>query len=210
MIISLIGMSSAGKTYWAKRIEQLGYLHLCCDDRIEEMLSSELRDKGFVGLADVAEWMGHPYEDRYQKRSKKYLEAEEVSMTQILDFVETQTNGTIPKIVVDTTGSAIYTSEKILKRIKTLTKVVYLEIPKDQMGDIAKEYIQDPKPLIWGDMFSLEADDDPIKALIRCYPKLLEYRSQQYEKLADFTIKYKDHKSNAMDADRFIRHISSS
>jgi len=208
MIISLIGMSSAGKTYWAKRIEQFGYVRFSCDDLIEELLQSELRDKGYVGLADIAEWMGHPYEERYQQASKKYLEAEEAAMNHILDVVEAKTNGATPKIVVDTTGSAIYTSAKILKRLRELTQIVYLEIPNEQKGKMAKAFIQDPKPVIWGDAFSLQSYENPKKGLIRCYPLLLEYRSKQYEKLADFTIKYEDHRSHTLDVDGFIRHIS--
>ncbi|PIZ64155.1 hypothetical protein COY16_00135 [Candidatus Roizmanbacteria bacterium CG_4_10_14_0_2_um_filter_39_13] len=210
MIISLIGMSSAGKTYWAKRIEEEGYLRLSCDDIIEDKLQPELSIHGYSGLADVAEWMGFPYEDYYQYTSKKYLEAEEEAMNDILNKVEKLTNGSTPKIVVDTTGSGIYTSAKVQSRLKQLTEIIYLEIPKEQKGLMAKEFIRDPKPLIWGDKFNLQPFENPKKALIRCYPDLLEYRSKQYEKLADFTIKYKDHKSNAMDADRFIRHISSS
>ncbi len=209
MVISLIGMSSAGKTHWAKRIEQSGYVRFTCDDLIEELLQPELRDKGYVGLADVAQWMGYPYEERYQYASKKYLEAEEAAMNHVLDVVEAKTNGTVPKIVVDTTGSAIYTSEKILKRLRALTQTVYLEIPNEQKGKMAKAFIQDPKPVIWGDVFSLEPYENPKKGLIRCYPLLLEYRSKQYEKLADFTFKYEDHKSHSLDVNGFIRHIAS-
>ena len=210
MILSLIGMSSAGKTHWAKRIERAGFERFSCDDVIEELLHSELGDKGFVGLSDVAEWMGHPYEKRYHVTSKKYLEAEELAMNTILDTVESKINGLIPNIVVDTTGSAIYTSQQVLSRLKNLTKVIYLEIPDEQKGKMAKEFILDPKPLIWGDVFSLEPHEDPKKGLIRSYPKLLEFRSKKYEELADFTFKFEDHKSTTLDVNGFFQYISHS
>ena len=34
--VSLIGMSNVGKTYWAKRLADTGFLHVNCDALIEE------------------------------------------------------------------------------------------------------------------------------------------------------------------------------
>ena len=38
MIITLLGMSNSGKTYWSQRLTSAGYTHYCCDEEIEKKL----------------------------------------------------------------------------------------------------------------------------------------------------------------------------
>ncbi|MFL2772199.1 MAG: hypothetical protein ACJ0DH_01235 [bacterium] len=40
MRLSLIGMSGAGKSYWAKRMQSQGYRSIICDNLIAEQLGT--------------------------------------------------------------------------------------------------------------------------------------------------------------------------
>ncbi|MBD3202988.1 hypothetical protein GF327_01730, partial [Candidatus Woesearchaeota archaeon] len=68
MIISMIGMSNSGKTYWSKKLEKkYNFQRYTCDDIIRKKLKKILKKQGFSGIKDVSEWMGQPYEKRYEK-----------------------------------------------------------------------------------------------------------------------------------------------
>lgn len=208
MNISLIGMSCVGKTYWAKRIEKEGYTHFSCDDLIEKILYSELGSKGYSGLSDVAKWMGYPYDARYKETSQKYLQAEESAMKKILDTIERHQADPDANFVIDTTGSVIYLSNSILARLKKLSEVVYLEVSEKYQNIMISNFIRNPKPVIWGDLFSIQNNEDPFHALKQSYPDLLVYRSKRYEALADVIFRYEEHKSQTMQARDFIHQVS--
>ena len=58
--LSLIGMSGAGKSYWAQKLADAGFRVIGIDDRIEEKLAPELAAGGHSGIGGVAAWMGWP------------------------------------------------------------------------------------------------------------------------------------------------------
>ena len=74
--IALVGMSGAGKTFWAKRLAASGRPSISCDDRIEERLRSHLAADGYTGINGVAAWMGWPDSATYAQREADYLAAE--------------------------------------------------------------------------------------------------------------------------------------
>src|SRR5437868_5591313 len=124
MKISLIGMSGSGKTYWSKKMEKKGFIRFCCDDLIENKLHEELKSLGYKGgIKDLAKWMGQPYEKKYRITSKKYVSIEKQVMKEVLNTVEKQFD---KNLIIDTTGSVIYTGNRILERLKNLTKVIFL------------------------------------------------------------------------------------
>jgi len=51
-----------------------------------------------------------------------------------------------------------------------------------------KKYIQNPKPVIWGDIFRREKGESNEKAIERCYLLLLELREERYKRYSDVAI----------------------
>jgi len=186
MKVSLIGMSGSGKTYWAKKLKAKGFTYFCCDDLIEKKLGFELQQLGYAGIADVASWMGQPFDSYYPTRSQQYLDFEKDAIDEIYDNLETISE--TDNVVIDTTGSVIYTSNK--KKLSELTKIVYLEVPLIVTKEMYKLYLKDPKPVIWGNSFSKKNGETDMDALRRCYPKLLDFRVKKYEQLAGRTLNY--------------------
>src|ERR1700681_2475425 len=148
--LSLIGMSGAGKSYWAQKLAGAGFRVISVDDRIEEKLAGELAAGGHRGIGGVAAWMGWPDDPAYKEREKKYLECEVKSMGEALD--EIQTSGE-EGIILDTTGSVVYTGEEICRRMQSLTTVVYLEAAPAEEEVFIARYLSDPKPVLWADQF---------------------------------------------------------
>jgi len=67
-IISLIGMSGSGKTYWSKKMAGKGFKHICCDDLISKELTLYSAKKNLKSIDKVAEWLGQPYKTNYAKK----------------------------------------------------------------------------------------------------------------------------------------------
>ena len=65
--LSLIGMSGAGKSYWSKRMESLGFQMYSCDDLIAERLGQKLEEKG-KSTINLAKWMGQPFSEGYRRQ----------------------------------------------------------------------------------------------------------------------------------------------
>src|ERR1700722_13745950 len=78
--LSLIGMSGAGKSYWAQKLACAGFRVTSIDDRIEEKLAPELAAGDHRGIGGVAAWMGWPDDPAYRDRENKYLDCEIESM----------------------------------------------------------------------------------------------------------------------------------
>jgi shikimate kinase len=185
--LSLIGMSNVGKTYWSKLLAQNGFTHLCCDDLIEQKLGRELLELGYVGgIADMAKWLGQPYDERFAANQKRILQMETDVMREIIAWLEdgSQTGN----IVVDTTGSVVHLDPAIRRQLSKLTTVVYLEAGREMEQEMFQLYIAEPKPVVWEDKFQVKNGETQLEALARCYPELLEYRSGLYEAMARVTI----------------------
>ncbi len=179
--LSLIGMSGAGKSYWAQKLAGAGFRVLSIDDRIEQNLSPELAAGGYRGIGGVAAWMGWPSDATYREREKKYLEYEKKSMDEAMEEIQSSgEQGTI----LDTTGSVVYTGEEICRRMQSLTTVVYLAATPAEEEVLTARYLSDPKPVLWGDQFEQRAGESAQDAVARCYPKLLAHRKKLYESCA--------------------------
>jgi shikimate kinase len=187
MKIVLIGFSGTGKSHWSKLLaETFGYHHICCDDLIEVKLQSYLPSDA-SGINDVAEWMGQPYDKRFRKNEARYLQCE----IEVLEEILFKPAGFYPeRTVLDTTGSVIYTGEELTKKLSHFGKVVYLEVTPVVLSEMFQQYINDPKPVIWGNSFSITKEEAPKNALKRCYPDLLNYRQNRYEELAEISLGY--------------------
>lgn len=182
-------MSNVGKTYWSMKLVSTGFRRFGIDEMIKEKLEEELKETGFSGIEDVAKWMGQPYDERYPDASKKYLDAETETVKEIVQQLEN--NSSLKEnIVIDTTGSIIYTGDEIMMKLAKLTTVVYLDTPESVRQEMYESYLWNPKPVIWGSSFQKLDGESCQEALRQCYPQLLNYRAKQYKKYAHITLDY--------------------
>lgn len=181
-------MSGVGKTTWAQKLEQAGFTRYSCDDAIEEKLAEELVKYGYTGINDLAKWLGQPYENRYKANAQRYLDLEKESVEEALQKVASLPQDAL--FVLDTTGSVIYMTDELLDELAEKTKIVYLETPETVQQQMCENYFKDPKPVIWNGVYHRHDGEDETASLKRCYPELLQKRTQIYQRHAQITIPY--------------------
>jgi len=206
MRLSLIGMAGSGKSYWSRNLSRQGFTRFCCDDMIADKLAPELK-KLDGNTMNVSEWMGFPYEPYYAERESRYLAYEIEVMSEIIEYLEHPDNIGEQNIVIDTTGSVIYTGHEILIELERLTTVVHLETPPEVQGQLLKEYISKPHPMLWQNTFNKKPHESRKQALIRCYPRLFSSRQQLYERYADVTLDYFALRNKDWRANDFLRAV---
>ena len=190
MLISLIGMSGSGKSYWSEKLAWQGYKRFCLDGLITQKLSDKLMREDPNPLT-LGEWMGFPFQDGYQERAELYLSSEKQLMAEILDWIdENACAGSQANVVLDTTGSVIYTGDNILKRLKSLTTIVYFPVPAVIREAMLRQYQSNPRPVLWRGFFNIEPGESVEEALFRSYNALLDSREIVYRQLADVDIDY--------------------
>lgn len=199
--LSLIGMSGAGKSHWAHKMGAAGLRVISIDDRIEKKLSSELAAGGYKGIGGVAAWMGWPDQPTYREREQKYLAYEIQSMNEALDEIEASGN---EGILLDTTGSVVYTGDAVCRRLQALTTVVYLAVPSAEEETLIARYLSDPKPVLWGDQFKQSPGESAKEAVARCYPQLIAHRKKLYEGYAHRTVSLARLEGMKLDARGFL------
>jgi shikimate kinase len=182
--LSLIGMSGAGKSHWAQKLAAAGLRVISIDNRIEKKLAPDLAAGGHSGIGGVAAWMGWPDQPTYREREQKYLKFEIESMDESLEEIETSRG---EGILLDTTGSVVYTGDEICRRLQSLTTVVYLAVPAAEEETLIARYLSDPKPVLWGDQFVQRPGESAKDAVARCYPQLIAHRKKLYERCAHRT-----------------------
>jgi shikimate kinase len=183
--LALIGMSGAGKSYWAARIAAAGYPAISCDTQIENRLKPALETGGYSGINGVAAWMGWPHLSTYGEREAAYLSQEVEVLDEVLTSLEKNSDR---DLVLDTTGSVIYVGNHLLHRLRKQMLIVYLAASRDEQQLLIKRYLEDPKPVLWRGAFQARAGEMPQDTVARCYPVLIGARRQSYEALAHCSI----------------------
>jgi len=190
VVISLIGMSGSGKSYWAEKLARRGFKRFCFDALITDRLSNELRRENNRSLT-LGEWMGFPFQDGYLEKEKLYLFHEKQLMAEILDWIaENGCAGPDKNIVLDTTGSVIYTGDDLLDRLRSLTTIVYFAVPAVIREAMLRQYLSNPRPVLWRGLFRIDPGETVDEALVRSYNALLDSREALYRALADIEIDY--------------------
>jgi len=190
VLISLIGMSGSGKSYWSEKLAWHGFRRFCLDALITQKLSDKLRREDLSPLS-LGEWMGFPFQDGYQEREGLYLSLEKQLMAEILDWIdENACAGSEANVVLDTTGSVIYTGENLLERLRSLTTIVYFAVPSVIREAMLRQYLSNPRPVLWRGIFNIEPGESVEEALFRSYNALLDLREVVYRELADVEIDY--------------------
>ncbi|MBW1801229.1 MAG: hypothetical protein JRJ85_10935, partial [Deltaproteobacteria bacterium] len=85
-------------------------------------------------------------------------------------------------------GSAIYTGEAILGRLRKLTTILYLNSPPAVHAQMLKKYISNPRPVLWRQFFNPLPGETHKESLARCYPLLLSDRVKKYRRLAHVSL----------------------
>jgi hypothetical protein len=183
--LALIGMSGAGKSYWAKNLSALGCPTVCCDDQIEARLAPVLEKGGYSGIHGVAAWMGWPNSPTYLERESRYLTEEIAVLDEVLSGLEKDTERSL---VLDTTGSVIATGNHTLRRLRRQMTVIYLAASNDELQILIQRYLHEPKPVLWQGAFRPNPGETPQQTVMRCYPLLIAARRLTYEALAHLTL----------------------
>jgi shikimate kinase len=204
--IALIGMSGTGKTFWTKKLAEIGVPAISCDDRIEQKLASRLAAGGYVEINGVAAWMGWPNSSTYAEREAEYLAEETHTLDEALVQLERQPE---KALVLDTTGSVIYTGNHLLMRLRRQMTIVYLAASAEELQVLIERYLNDPKPVLWRGAFQPKPEETPRETVARCYPALIEARRRSYEALAHCTLHVSALRDASRNADAFLKIIKS-
>lgn len=183
LALTMIGMSNIGKSYWSSQLSKKGFNHYNIDDLLEKQLKQELGENGPNSLAEVAKWLGFPYEERFPENQKKLLNLENETTGEILLKLKPDENS-----IIDTPGSIIYGDH--CHKLKEKTFIIYLQATPEMQKAMFENFLKFPKPILWQNIFKKETNEKDEDALARLYPKLLQTRSALYEKYADITIPY--------------------
>lgn len=187
MQITLIGMSGSGKSLWSSALSRHGFRKLGCDNAIGRRLvdGGELSE-GSLDL--IGRWMGFPFETGFARREALYLDHEKAVMDQFLTELETRPADDASPMVIDTTGSVIYTGKAIRQRLRQQTVVVYLSTSAAFRQALHRAYVANPRPVLWQQHFQKKTGEDNQSALKRCYKKLIADRDARYRKYAHLEI----------------------
>ena len=203
--LALVGMSGAGKTFWTRRMAESGVPAISCDDVIEKRLAPRLEQGAFSGINGVAAWMGWPDSARYAEREAEYLQEEIATLDEILSGLEKDVE---KPLVLDTTGSVIYTGNHLLMRLRKLMKVVYLAASDAEQHLLIERYLSDPKPVLWRGAFRAQARETPRETVARCYPHLMAARRQSYAALAHATVQVAELRELPQTAEAFLQKVA--
>jgi shikimate kinase len=202
--LALIGMSGVGKTFWTRRLAQAGHRTICCDDRIEQRLRPRLESGGYAGIHGVASWMGWPDRSTYAEREAEYLAEEIATLDEVLTELERNPSS---ELVLDTTGSVIYTGNNLLRRLRRQVSIVYLVASAEEQQLLMERYLHDPKPVLWRGAFQPKKGETPRETVARCYPILITARRQSYEALAHCTLAVAELRDASSDPAIFLSKV---
>lgn len=203
MRLTLVGMSGSGKSFWSERLSRSSFRRFCCDDLIAARLGPEVGTGGGT-ISVVGRWMGFPFEPTYREREAAYLACEVAVMNDLLQELESREANREERMVVDTTGSVIYTGEEILAKLRRLTTIVHLATPLEIQQKKLEAYVKQPRPILWRNLFNKGPHETELQAMARCYPELLRSRESQYQQLAHVTISYYHHRRAGFTVEEFL------
>jgi shikimate kinase len=174
--LALVGMSNGGKSYRSRVLsETSNFFWYQVDDEIQKRL-------GFTDIQEISRWFGYPSSPGYAEREMKYLELEN-------EFTRNAALGTHGKnLVFDTTGSVAHLNKKTLEILQENTLVVHLDVGEDSLPILIERFFKEPKPVAWGEFFSMSPGESEDKAIRRSYPTLLNERLRRYRALAHLNI----------------------
>ncbi|NES97625.1 MAG: hypothetical protein F6K32_20905 [Desertifilum sp. SIO1I2] len=203
MIITFIGMSNIGKSYWSKQLTTLGFERFDCDKKIATKLSQQLREPT-ISLQTIGNWLGFPDTANFQKREAQYLACEAEVMQEAIEYsIENRDRN----LVIDTGGSAIYIGEEVFTKLRAFGEIVYLTIPPEVHQTMLQGYLNRPKPLIWNGVFQPMPNEGKHETFSRCYSQLIAQRDRLYENVCTLKLNYNFYRQSSLAAENFLQHI---
>jgi len=173
--LSFIGMSNIGKSFTAMRLRKShGFDLYEVDEAIQKALDLK-------SMQESADWMGFPYEGTYAVREAEYLALESRLTAAAFD-------GAKGNMILDTTGSVIYTDDKTRGILRDQSVVVHIQAGPNNLRRLETLYFKSPKPLIWAGQYIEGGNQSKMDNLKASYPDLLASRMDAYEALADVSI----------------------
>ncbi|MAE43301.1 hypothetical protein CMO93_06000 [Candidatus Woesearchaeota archaeon] len=183
-----IGMSSSGKTHWANLLsKKYDFNHIEIDRLIGHSAEFINLIKDISGEDEserIGKYFGKPWDKDFKSKENKYLSIEAEAMSK--EFPS--------GAILDFTGSSVYHPEQ-MEKIAQNCLVVYLETNNHAHKQLLKIYLNNPKPVCWNGIYVKKNGESNEAALARCYPLLLKYREELYEKYADVKVPFDAHKS---------------
>ncbi len=208
MRIALIGMSGAGKSFWSAILQRRGFEVFCCDDHIGKRLAAA-GEIGDASLEHLGQWMGFPFEPGFTRRETRYLSLEKAIMDQLLSDLEARPDGAAaPNLVIDTTGSVVYTGDAIMQRLQRQAVVIYLSPPAAHHVLLRRAYEENPRPVIWHGHFAKSDGETNPQALKRCYANLLAERDKRYRRYAHLELQWKPASGPTPSADTLLAPVA--
>jgi shikimate kinase len=199
-----IGMSGAGKSFWARRLVEQGFVHHDCDADIASRLGSILPvEAGELPANALGRWMGMPWTPGYAEREARYLALEAEVTREALAAASTP-----GKHVLDTSGSVIYAPGELLSALKGACRVIYLAVPPARRAAMLERYKKEPKPVVWNGVFMTRPGQAPENALPTCYEKLLALRHDRYLAMADVVLDASEFEARDPGVDGFLKRLS--
>ncbi len=209
MIVTLIGMSGVGKSYWSSRLEkEAGFKRICCDDLIGEALEKKLVKLGVKpDLNSIAKWRGLPYEEKYQANERLQIMNEQEVMEAVCEEIERMGS---EDIVVDTSGSMVYIDPMVITGLKEHSLMVYIVANEEQVTELYNDEVIFRRPLVWGAAYKQNQNENPTEAMRRCFADLIKWRASQYERWSDISIPYNQLRNETLNTEQFLALLSKS
>ncbi len=173
--IALVGMSNIGKSYTGIRLAKAyGFELIEVDKIIRDIL-------GHGSMEDFAAWQGQPYSDGYRDREIESIALETRATSEAVKYEG-------GNVVLDTTGSVIYTNKDILDLLINGWFIIHISASDAAVERLKDQYFKHPKPLVWNGHYQRKSNQTPDEAILTSYPILLASRAKAYTELADTTI----------------------
>jgi len=203
--LAFVGMSSIGKTFRAGQFEsQLDFERVSIDDKISEDLKNLLdRHPGEESTAALFRWMGYPFEEKYRAAEAEYLSLEEKHT------LAADSSGQ-KNFILDTTGSVAHLSDEVFERLQKDFLIVHFEASAERIERLVDRFAKYPKPIAWGDFFRQYPGEEEMEAVKKCYPKLLSWRIEKYNQLADTKVPGPIARSDDYSPEQFLDLIAKS
>jgi hypothetical protein len=148
--------------------------------------------------------MGWPDSPSYAQREAEYLAQEITTLDEVLTDLERNRSR---ELILDTTGSVIYTGNNLLLRLRRQMTVVYLAASPAEQQLLIERYLTDPKPVLWRGAFQPKKGETPRATVARCYPTLIAARRQSYEALAHCSVPVAELRDATLDAAAFLARV---
>lgn len=205
-VISFIGMSGSGKTYWSKKLaDEAQFTCYSCDDLIAVELDDVLTSTSSVETERLSRWLGFPFEPQFAANEKIYLDYEARVVRECIEKIRESKDE--ERIVCDTTGSFIYLPTELQDELQSVSTIVCLETPPEAVNVLYKRYMNNPKPIVWNGNYRPASDERPEEALHRCYYDLLHERLALYSKRAEVKLPFDRCHNTAMSAQQFLTFV---